>query len=129
MSKARWWRNYWRNSSITVREYFPRAKLFAFVRLSLWSRLKHSFMPTLELVYGTLARRTWPAAWVLLLLVLSLGAVPARGQTYLIAGRITDGTNGGVSGVTVQAVVTNQTQTPLSSMTDGSGNYSILLLQ
>ena len=82
-------------------------------------------MPTLELVYGILARRTGPASWVLLLLVLSLSTVPARGQTYLIAGRVTDGTNG-VSGVIVQAAGFNQTP---AATTDASGNYSILLPQ
>ena len=83
-------------------------------------------MPTLELGYGTLARRTGPASWALLLLVVSLCTVPARGQTYLIAGRVTDGTNG-VSGVVVRAVGISQT---LADVTTGaSGNYSIPLPQ
>src|SRR5438105_6119308 len=69
MSKARWWRNYWRNSSVTVREYFPRAKLFAFVRLSLWSKLKQSFMPTLKSLGRAFAS---PSQAFLLISLLSL---------------------------------------------------------
>ena len=83
-------------------------------------------MPTFKLVYGTLARPTWPAWWVLLLLVLWLCTVPARGQTYLIAGRVTDGTNG-VSGVIVRAAGFSQTLPDVA--TGASGDYAIALPQ
>ena len=79
-------------------------------------------MPTFEFDRGTIARHP-RTALLALLLDLLLGTGPALGQGALIAGRITDGSNG-VNRVTVQAVGLSANQ-GYTSFTDADGNYSL----
>src|SRR2546423_6411693 len=79
-------------------------------------------MANFEFSHRTLEHRAGGILLVLLL-VLPLGMGRALGQATLIAGRISDGSNG-VSTVTVQAVgqTVNQSYT---GFTDANGNYSL----
>jgi hypothetical protein len=107
-----------------MKKCFAFDETFGFGRVFPLTKSSYHRMSTFQDSRGTFAHSACRSWLVVLLLFLPFCALPALGQ-YVIAGRITDGTNQ-ISGVTVTAQLVGQAGGQ-SVTTSSSGDYSFSL--